>query len=105
MMQKQKYVEHPLIKPETIFWREYQVNMAKKATERNTLIVLPTGLGKTTIALLTVAELLRRDSEWKVLFLAPTKPLVEQHYRYFRDHLLLDSRETVSYTHLTLPTN
>ena len=97
-MQGSKYIEHPLIKPETIFWREYQVNIARKAVERNVLVVLPTGLGKTTIALLTIAELLRRDDEWKVLFLAPTKPLVEQHYKYFRDRILLDPREMVIMT-------
>ena len=46
-------------------------------------MVLPTGLGKTVIAALVAAELVRRDVG-KVLFLAPTRPLVQQHAEAFR---------------------
>jgi ERCC4-related helicase/ERCC4-type nuclease len=47
----------------------------------STLVVLPTGLGKTVIALIAIARTLERsDNEMeKVLILAPTRPLVEQH--------------------------
>ncbi len=72
------FVQHPLIKPETIEYRTYQENIAKKAAERSTLVVLPTGMGKTIIAILTIAYHLEKGGD-KVLFLAPTKPLVEQH--------------------------
>ena len=43
------------------------------------MVVLPTGLGKTAIALRVVAEYLRRAPTQSVLFLAPTRPLVVQH--------------------------
>ncbi|MGC9310916.1 MAG: DEAD/DEAH box helicase, partial [Candidatus Aenigmatarchaeota archaeon] len=56
--------------------------IAKKALEKNTLVVIPTGMGKTNIALLAIAERLNK-SEGKILFMAPTKPLVEQHKKTF----------------------
>ncbi|MGB6501666.1 MAG: helicase-related protein [Thermoplasmata archaeon] len=74
-------VEHPRIRPGTLEDRRYQGSIAAAAVDRNTLVVLPTGLGKTAIALRVVAEyLLRRPTE-SVLFLAPTRPLVVQHAR------------------------
>ena len=44
--------------------------------------MLPTGLGKTVIAALVAAEVLRRG-DGRVLFLAPTRPLVQQHATSF----------------------
>jgi len=52
--------------------------MARIGLEEDMLVVLPTGLGKTIIAALLAAEALRR-SDGKVLVLAPTRPLVQQH--------------------------
>ena len=72
------YVSHPLIKENTVEDREYQRNIFRSCLTGNTLVVLPTGLGKTIVAILVIADvLLRKDG--KILFLAPTKPLVEQH--------------------------
>ncbi|HTP55271.1 MAG TPA: helicase-related protein [Thermoplasmata archaeon] len=74
-------VEHPRVRPGTLEDRTYQGAIAAAAVERNTLVVLPTGLGKTAIALRVAAEyLLRRPTE-SLLFLAPTRPLVVQHAR------------------------
>ncbi len=78
------FENHPLLKNELIEIREYQVNIAKSALRGNTLVVLPTGLGKTVIAIFVIAEVLRRKGG-KILFLAPTKPLVEQHVRTLRN--------------------
>ncbi len=72
------YVEQKFVMPDTVEHRDYQVNIAKKAVERSTLVVLPTGMGKTVIAVLTMAMHLERGGK-KILMLAPTKPLVEQH--------------------------
>jgi len=55
----------------------------------NTLCVIPTGLGKTSIAALVAAERLSKNMKGKILFLAPTKPLVSQHYRSFEKMLKL----------------
>ncbi|MGB9707874.1 MAG: DEAD/DEAH box helicase [Candidatus Pacearchaeota archaeon] len=67
--------------------REYQLNILETAKKRNTLVVLPTGLGKTLIALMLAKERLEKFPESKVIFLAPTRPLTEQHYNYFRKYL------------------
>ena len=65
--------------------REYQKKIAQVAARTNTLVVLPTGLGKTVIAIMVAADLLEKSSNSKVMILAPTKPLVLQHLRAFRD--------------------
>jgi Fanconi anemia group M protein len=67
--------------------REYQKKIAEVATSTNTLVVLPTGLGKTIIAIMVAAEMLRRYPESKVMVLAPTRPLVLQHLRAFGEEL------------------
>ncbi len=69
--------------------REYQKKIAEVATSTNTLVVLPTGLGKTIIAIMAAAEMLRRYPESKVVVLAPTRPLVLQHLRAFGSQLKL----------------
>ncbi|HWH08658.1 MAG TPA: DEAD/DEAH box helicase, partial [Candidatus Thermoplasmatota archaeon] len=69
---------------------DYQVAIAREALKRNTLVILPTGMGKTVVALLVVADRLAAKPG-KVLLLAPTKPLVEQHARFFEE-TLLDAR-------------
>lgn len=82
-----EYIEHPLIKPNALEARAFQVNIARRASERSTLVVIPTGLGKTVIALMVIAETLRRRGPL-ILFLAPTKPLVEQHADTLKSFLL-----------------
>ncbi len=74
-------VEHPRIRPGALEERQYQAAIAGTAVDRNTLVVLPTGLGKTAIALRVLAEMLRRHPERSLLVLAPTRPLVVQHAR------------------------
>lgn len=85
----QKYIEHKLIKNSSIEYREYQVNLAKQAIQENCLVVLPTGLGKTTVALQVIAEFLEKR-KGGVLFLAPTRVLAHQHYEFLRNNLLID---------------
>ena len=60
----------------------FQIDLARIALTEDELVVLPTGLGKTVIAALAAAELLR-SGPGKLLFLAPTRPLVEQHAKSF----------------------
>ena len=75
------FLEHPLLKPQTVDKRLFQLDLAANALKASSLIVVPTGLGKTVIALMV---LLARLDKGKVLFLAPTKPLVEQHATFLR---------------------
>lgn len=84
-----QYIEHTLIKKNTVEYREYQVNLANQAKNENCLVVLPTGLGKTTVALQVIAEFLSKRAGG-VLFLAPTRVLAHQHYSFLKNHLLID---------------
>jgi ERCC4-related helicase len=83
-------ISHPLIRPDSIESREYQLSVAMRALDGNTMVILPTGLGKTAVALLVAASRLYNEGG-RVLMLAPTKPLVEQHLRYFERYLLAKS--------------
>jgi fanconi anemia group M protein len=58
--------------------RRYQFEMAERALSHNTLVSLPTGLGKTLIAAVVLYNYYRWFPTGKVLFLAPTVPLVDQ---------------------------
>lgn len=67
--------------------REYQRAIVETAKRANTLVVLPTGIGKTLIALLLATHRLNEKRPSKALILAPTKPLIEQHFITFKDNL------------------
>ncbi len=90
-----EYISHPLIKEKAIERRAYQISIAATALMKNTLVVLPTGLGKTVIALYVIASRLL-NFDGKALFLAPTKPLVEQHANFLRKNLKLNSDEILA---------
>ncbi len=88
--------ENDLLNMGYIEKREYQTNISRAAKEVSTLVVLPTGMGKTIIAFMVMAEQLERFPEKKILFLAPTKPLVNQHARDIQE--LLDVEEPQVFT-------
>ena len=67
--------------------RDYQVDIVNTAKEKNTLVVLPTGVGKTLIALMLSIDRLKKFPGQKILMLAPTRPLVEQHLESFTKQL------------------
>ena len=90
-------VKSEYIKPETVEQREYQIKIANSAIKENTLVVLPTGMGKTIIALLIIAEKLKEENN-KILFLAPTKPLVLQHAEFLRKFLTINKDSAVVFT-------
>ncbi|MFZ3111840.1 MAG: DEAD/DEAH box helicase, partial [Methanothrix sp.] len=93
------YLEHSLLKPHTVEKRLFQMDLAASALKSSSLIVVPTGLGKTVIALMV---LLARLDKGRVLFLAPTKPLVEQHAAFLR-HVLTDGGEVTMMTGEMMP--
>lgn len=65
--------------------RRYQIAIAGKCLEENTLVILPTGLGKTVVAAYAASAILEKGK--KVMILAPTKPLVDQHSSVFSEFL------------------
>lgn len=71
-----------------IEFRKYQSTIAEKCINKNSLVVLPTGLGKTIIAVLVASKTLDLfPSENKIIVLAPTRPLINQHYETFHKFL------------------
>ena len=78
------FVSHHLIKPDKVESRVYQASILNTAINKNTLCVLPTGLGKTSIAILLAAQRLEKFPESKILIVAPTRPLCEQHFNAFK---------------------
>jgi len=84
-----RYIEHPLIKPGTVEARTYQQLLAADVLRKgNSMIVAPTALGKTIVAVLVAAERLQKYRGSRVLILSPSKPLAIQHEESFRDFLL-----------------
>lgn len=96
------FVSHPLIRPETVESKLYQEVIAAKVVEAgNTLVVAPTALGKTVIAVLVAAQVLQKGK--KVLFLAPTKPLAVQHEKSLARFLNLPEEEIITITGAVAP--
>lgn len=94
--------EHELIEDGVLERRRYQLDIAARASTENTLVCLPTGLGKTTVSLLVTAERLA-SLGGKSLMLAPTKPLVTQHASFYRKALAIDDDEVITLTGATPP--
>ena len=77
------HISHPLIRKNSVEFRTYQSNISQSAFNRNTLVILPTALGKTIISLLVCANTLYNYKDKRVLIMAPTRPLVIQHMNSF----------------------
>ena len=84
------YINHPLLKKDAIESRLYQQILAGDVLKKgNTMVVAPTALGKTIVAILVSADRLDKVKNSKVLILAPSKPLAIQHEESFREFLML----------------
>ena len=70
-------VEHPNLKPRAVEARAHQLDALRKCLTLPTLVVLPTGQGKTAIEWMAIAEALNEGG--KAILMAPTNPLVDQH--------------------------
>jgi Fanconi anemia group M protein len=78
--------------------RLYQETILATAASKNTLVVLPTGMGKTAIAFMLAAQRLQHYPLSKILVLAPTKPLAEQHLQTFKQHMHLEENKFALFT-------
>jgi len=63
--------------------REYQKTIFENIKNNNSLVSVPTSLGKTLIAFMLAEHQLELYPNKKVLFLAPTRPLCNQHFESF----------------------
>ena len=96
-------VEHPLIRQGRVEKRLYQEKIAEAASRANTLVILPTALGKTIISVLVAADALYKYRGSRVLVMAPTRPLVLQHMNTYLNALKLRPVDTAILTGETPP--
>jgi ERCC4-related helicase len=82
-----KTFSHKFLKSNTLEDRQYQSNISKACLDQSTLVILPTGMGKTVIALRIILE---RITKGQILLMAPTKPLAQQHSDFFKQYLDAD---------------
>jgi Fanconi anemia group M protein len=92
-MKQLKLLNYDKIKP-----RLYQELIASTAIQKNTLCILPTGMGKTLVAIMVAAYRLENFPESKILMVAPTRPLVNQHMKNFSNLMNLDKTEFIALT-------
>ncbi|MBR9692963.1 DEAD/DEAH box helicase [Candidatus Woesearchaeota archaeon] len=78
--------------------RLYQETIFNTASTKNTMVVIPTGMGKTLIAELLAAHRLQHYQGSRIVLLAPTKPLADQHAQTFRRDLDLEPQDVVLFT-------
>lgn len=83
--------------------RLYQETIFNTCTSKNTLVVLPTGMGKTALAMMLAVQRLKQYPETKILFLAPTRPLAEQHMSTFEKHVEASKDKFVLFTGFVSP--
>ncbi|MAG91528.1 hypothetical protein CMO83_02530 [Candidatus Woesearchaeota archaeon] len=83
--------------------RLYQQTILATAAEKNTLVVLPTGMGKTNVFLMLVAQRLKQYPNSKILFIGPTRPLIEQYLNVFREHFDIDNGDMAIFTGMVRP--
>lgn len=100
---KEQYISHPLIKENSVLRRAYQESIFINCLNTNCLVVIPTGLGKTIIGLMLAVQRLTEKPNSKVIFLAPTKPLVNQHYKSFLGLTVIPSQSLKAITGTTSP--
>ncbi len=93
-----QWVSHPLVKSGVLEKRDYQIELFNLCLEEDLLIVLPTGLGKTAIALLLIAEMLYRYPDKKCVLLAPTRVLASQHKAFLSNILNVEQGDVAVVT-------
>lgn len=83
--------------------RLYQQSIFNTCTKHNTLVVLPTGIGKTAIFLMMAAFRLNLYPKSKILLLGPTRPLIEQYFSVFKKHFNIDEKKMAIFTGFVSP--
>ncbi|KAL4492035.1 hypothetical protein ABPG72_008456 [Tetrahymena utriculariae] len=79
-------------------FREYQYNIVKTCLSNNTLVALPTGLGKTFIAATVILNYYLWFPKGKIFFLAPTRPLVNQQMECLNHFELINKNDIFEMT-------
>ncbi|XP_057974604.1 DEAD-box ATP-dependent RNA helicase FANCM isoform X2 [Malania oleifera] len=91
------------IYPVNIPLRDYQLSITKTALFSNTIVALPTGLGKTLIAAVVMYNYFRWFPEGKIVFSAPSRPLVMQQIEACHNIVGIPQEWTIDMTGQTSP--
>ncbi|EOA39492.1 hypothetical protein CARUB_v10008097mg [Capsella rubella] len=83
--------------------RDYQFAITKTALFSNTLVALPTGLGKTLIAAVVMYNYFRWFPQGKIVFAAPSRPLVMQQIEACHNIVGIPQEWTIDLTGQTCP--
>ena len=83
--------------------RDYQYNIVSRSLFHNTLVALPTGLGKTFIAATIMLNFYRWTKDAQIIFMAPTKPLIAQQMEACYHNVGIPRKDTVLMTGETQP--
>jgi Fanconi anemia group M protein len=83
--------------------RLYQETIFNSCVKKNTLVVLPTGLGKTNVFLMLAVHRLNLYPKSKVVLLGPTKPLVDQYIEVFRNQTNIKEEDMAVFTGKVAP--
>jgi len=73
-------INHPYLSSDYVEARAYQLKALNSILNSSTLLVLPTAMGKTPIEFMAIAERLLQFPAKKALLIAPTNPLLAQHF-------------------------
>lgn len=83
--------------------RLYQEKIVNSCSLKNTLIVLPTGMGKTKTSIIVAIERIQKYPDSRVLFLTPTKPLASQIQEEFQECTNVNNNEILLFTGAIAP--
>jgi len=78
--------------------RNYQFDISIESIKGNTLVVLPTGLGKTFIAGVLILNFYRWFQNGKIIFVAPSKPLVTQQMKSIQQMTQINPKDVAEMT-------
>ncbi|MHA1669031.1 MAG: DEAD/DEAH box helicase [Promethearchaeota archaeon] len=93
-----EYFNGAFLKKNLLLYRQYQENIVKQCNNKNSLVVLPTGLGKTIVAILLIIKALEKYPKARIVILAPTRPLVAQHFKSCLRFLEVNEEDVVFFT-------
>jgi len=95
------HIAHEFLR-EGVEARAYQVRSLERILSFSTLMVMPTGFGKTAVQWMAMAEFLRLGAQ-KIILVAPTTGLVDQQATMAKERLNIDEERIVTYTGDTPP--
>ncbi|MGB1499897.1 MAG: helicase-related protein, partial [Poseidonia sp.] len=95
------HVVHPLLK-DGVEARGYQLRSLERVLSFSSLMVMPTGFGKTAVEWMAMAEFLRTGAQ-KIVLIAPTTGLVDQQMTMAKERLKIDEERIIAYTGETGP--